>query len=49
MTYAQSDQVYASRLQIPLRKHSYSNILKSLQPKKEIFQIKILIFFIFLL
>ena len=33
-----------------LRKHAYSNILKILQPKKkENFQIKILIFFIFLL
>ena len=32
-----------------LRKHSYSNILKILQPKKENFLIKILIFFILLL
>ena len=33
-----------------LRKHAYSNILKFLQPKKkENFQIKTLIFFIFLL
>ena len=31
-----------------LRKHVYSNILKILQLKKENFQIKILIFFIFL-
>ena len=30
------------------RKHAYSNILKFLQPKKENFQIKILIIFIFL-
>ena len=36
-------------LHIPLRKHAYSNILKILQPKNENFQIKILIFFIFLL
>ena len=28
-----------------LRKHAYSNILKILPPKNEIFQIKILIFF----
>ena len=34
----------------PLRKHAYSNILKILQQKKpELFQIKILIFFLFLL
>ena len=32
-----------------LRKHAYSNILKTLQPKKGKFQIKILMFFIFLL
>ena len=33
-----------------LRKHTYSNILKILPPKKnENFQIKILIFFLFLL
>ena len=32
-----------------LRKHAYSNVLKILQPKKENFQINILIFFIFLL
>ena len=32
----------------PLRKHAYLNILKILQPKKESFQIRILIFFIFL-
>ena len=32
-----------------LRKHAYSNILKSLPPKNENFQIKILIFFIILL
>ena len=32
-----------------LRKHAYSNILKSSLPKTESFQIKILIFFIFLL
>ena len=32
-----------------LRKHAYSNILKILPPKFESFQIKILIFFIFLL
>ena len=31
------------------RKHAYSNILKILSPKNEKFQIKILIFFIFLL
>ena len=31
-----------------LRKHAYSNILKILLPKNENFQIKILIFFIFL-
>ena len=29
-----------SKQKMPLRKHAYSNILKSLQPKKEIFQIK---------
>ena len=29
----------------PLRKHAYSNILKILQPKPEIFQINILMFF----
>ena len=33
----------------PLRKQAYSNILKILPPKNENFQIKILIFFIFLL
>ena len=33
----------------PLRKHASSNILKISQPKTESFQIKILIFFIFLL
>ena len=33
----------------PLRKHAYSNTLKILPPKTESFQIKILIFFIFLL
>ena len=33
----------------PLRKQAYSNILKILPPKNESFQIKILIFFIFLL
>ena len=33
----------------PLRKHAYSNILKISPPKTESFQIKILIFFIFLL
>ena len=34
----------------PLRKHAYSNILKNLpQKKNETFQIKILIFFLFLL
>ena len=32
-----------------LRKHAYSNILKILPPKNENFQIKFLIFFIFLL
>ena len=32
-----------------LRKHAYSNIVKNLPPKNENFQIKILIFFIFLL
>ena len=32
-----------------LRKHAYSNILNILQPKKENFQIKILIFYRFLL
>ena len=32
-----------------LRKRAYSNILKILPPKNEKFQIKILIFFIFLL
>ena len=32
-----------------IRKHSYSNILKISPPKTESFQIKILIFFIFLL
>ena len=32
-----------------LRKHAYSNILKILHPKTETFQIKILIFFMFLL
>ena len=32
-----------------LRRHTYSNILKDLQPKIENFQIKNLIFFIFLL
>ena len=32
-----------------LRKHAYSNILYILPPKNENFQIKILIFFIFLL
>ena len=32
-----------------LRKHAYSNILKISPPKAERFQIKILIFFIFLL
>ena len=34
---------------ISLRRHAYSNILKILPPKNENFQIKILIFFIFLL
>ena len=34
---------------IPLQKHAYSNILKLLPPKNENFQIKTLIFFIFLL
>ena len=34
---------------IALRKHAYSNILKISPPKTESFQIKILIFFIFLL
>ena len=34
---------------ISLRKHTYSNILKVLQPKMENFPIKTLIFFIFLL
>ena len=34
---------------ISLRKHTCLNILKILQPEKENFQIKILIFFIFLL
>ena len=33
----------------PLRKHAYSNILKISPPKTESFQIKILIFFTFLL
>ena len=33
----------------PLRKHAYLNILKFYQQKNENFQIKILIFFIFLL
>ena len=33
----------------PLRKHAYSNILKVSPSKTESFQIKILIFFIFLL
>ena len=33
----------------PLRKHTYSNILKISPPKTESFQIKILIFFIYLL
>ena len=33
----------------PLRKHAYSNILKNSPPKRESFQIKSLIFFIFLL
>ena len=32
-----------------IRKHAYSNILKISPPKNESFQIKILIFFIFLL
>ena len=32
-----------------LRKHAYSNILKIFPPKNEHFQIKILMFFIFLL
>ena len=32
-----------------LRKHAYSNILKILPPKNENFQIKIQIFFLFLL
>ena len=36
-------------VQNTLRKHAYSNILKFLPPKTENFQIKILIFFIFLL
>ena len=36
-SYAPSD--------LSLRKHAYSNILKILQPKKENFQIKILVFF----
>ena len=36
-------------LDIPLREHAYSNILKISPPKTESFQIKILIFFIFLL
>ena len=35
-------------LHIPLRKHAYSNKLRILSPKIENFQIKILIFFIFL-
>ena len=34
---------------LPLRKHAYSNTLKISPPKTERFQIKILIFFIFLL
>ena len=34
---------------ISLPKHAYLNILKILPPKNENFQIKILIFFIFLL
>ena len=33
----------------PLRKHAYSDIRKILQPKNENFQIKVLIFLIFLL
>ena len=36
-------------MQVPLRKHAYSNILKISTPKTENFQIKTLIFFIFLL
>ena len=36
-------------LHCSLRKHAFSNILKSLPPKYENFQVKILIFFIFLL
>ena len=35
--------------ELPLRKHAYSNILNILPPKNENFQIKILIFFKFLL
>ena len=39
----------AAKKHFPLRKHAYSNILKILPPKNENFQIKTLIFFIFLL
>ena len=35
--------------EVSLRKHAYSNILKISPPKPEGFQIKILIFFLFLL
>ena len=42
------DQVSICILQLII-KHAYSNILKILPPKNENFQIKILIFFIFLL
>ena len=44
-----SERVLLSVPQIALRKHANSNILKLLQPKQEKFQIKILIFSIFLL
>ena len=43
-TFSGADYLVSS-LGPPLRKHAYSNILKSLPPKNESFQIKILIFF----
>ena len=42
-------RVSSAAVVITLRKHAYSNILKISPPKTESFQIKILMFFLFLL
>ena len=42
-------QIIQGKTSQSLRKHAYSNILKISSPKTESFQIKILIFFTFLL